>query len=175
MTLATGHRLATGARQAAARGFGGRDGPAAAPAAPEARRDRVARWIAITAVELVIAVHVVLTPMHLRETFYIGALFVIGNALLLAAIVLMAGQLRRRAGWWLGGAVCAGEFVGFVLSRTTGLPMGYHETWASAPEDYLGLFSLACELAFGLAAAATVLGVARRRRDAIEAPAPGTD
>jgi hypothetical protein len=121
-----------------------------------------ARWVAITAVELVIVIHVVLTPMHIRETPYIGALFVVGNVLLFAAVVLMAGRRRESVGWALAGAVCAGEFAGFVLSRTVGLPQGYHETWAAAPEDLLGLASLACEVAFAVAALAYVRAVTRR-------------
>jgi len=129
-------------------------GVAVEPAQRTRRPGVVARWVAITAVEIVIAIHVLLTPMHLRETLYIGVLFIVGNALLLVALLLMTGTRHERAGWSLAAAVCAGEFVGFVLSRTTGLPQGYHETWASAPEDYLGLLSLACEVVFGAAAVA---------------------
>jgi hypothetical protein len=131
-------------------------GIAVSPAQPARRPGVVARWVAITAVEIVIAIHVLLTPMHLRETLYVGVLFIVGNALLLLALLLMTGTRRELAGWSLAAAVCAGEFVGFVLSRTTGLPLGYHETWASAPEDYLGLVSLACDVAFGAAAVAWV-------------------
>jgi hypothetical protein len=105
-----------------------------------------ARWAAIVAIEVVIVIHLVLTPMHLTETFYIGVLFSVGNGLLFAAILLMVAGRWQAYGWLLGALVCAGEFVGFVLSRTVGLPQGYHEAWASAPEDYLGLASLFFEL-----------------------------
>ena len=119
--------------------------PAGAVSPPATAVGRVPRWVAITAVELVIAIHVVLTPMHLMETLYVGVLFVVGNVLLFTAVLLMAGRRAVWLGWLVAAAVCAGEFVAFVLSRTVGLPSGYHETWASSPEDYLGLASLGCE------------------------------
>jgi len=129
----------------------------------EARPGTVGRWAAIVAVEAVIVVHALLTPMHLEETPYIGVLFAVGDALLLVAAVLLAGRRYRGAGWLLAAAVCAGEFVGFILSRTVGLPQGYHEAWAAAPEDYLGLACLPCEL-FVVVLAAIALRPAVRGR-----------
>jgi hypothetical protein len=105
-------------------------------------------WVAGLAIAGVIAIHVELTPMHLVEKPYIGVLFAVGNALLLVALTLLYSRRHQAAGWLLGAAVCAGELVGFVLSRTVGLPLNYHGTWAAQPEDYLGLASLVCELVF---------------------------
>jgi hypothetical protein len=142
--------------------------PTVTPGRPETTaarggRGSRARWIAVAAVAVVIAIHAVITPMHLEEMFYIGVLFSVGNGLLFVAMMLLAGERHQPAGWLLAGAVCAGEFVGFVLSRTVGLPMGYHETWASAPEDYLGLVSLFLELVVVTAAVRALYATARHR------------
>lgn len=107
-----------------------------------------ARWAAGLAIAGVFAIHLELTPMHLAETRYIGVLFAVGNGLLLVALALLFSRRHETAGWLLGAAVCGGELVGFVLSRTVGLPLDYHGTWTAEPEDYLGLASLLCELVF---------------------------
>jgi hypothetical protein len=125
------------------------------------------RWAAVAAIEGVIVIHLVLTPMHLTEEPYVGVLFVVGNALLLVAMALLFSGHHQPAGWLLGVAVCLGELVGFVLSRTVGLPMHYHGTWAAEPEDYLGLASLLCEIVF--------LTVAVARLRAVPAPARWTN
>ncbi len=59
---------------------------------------------------------------------------------------MLAGKnARHRVG---GSAVCAVEFILFVLSRTSGLPGNDHETWAASTEDLLGLASLLVEIVF---------------------------
>lgn len=116
------------------------------------------RWVAITAAFINLGIHLAMAPDHLAEMPYIGVLFVVGSALLGMVMVGLASdrnQLRTMA--WIGGVlVCAVEFIMFVLSRTTGLPLGYHETWASTPEDWLGLASLFVELVFVGCAAASL-------------------
>jgi hypothetical protein len=121
------------------------------------------RWAAVAAIEGIVVIHLVLTPMHLAEMPYVGVLFTVGNALLLVALALLVSRRHQAAGWLLGAAVCAGELVAYVLSRTVGLPMHYHGTWLAEREDYLGLVSLACEVVF-LAVAASRLGAALRGR-----------
>ncbi|MBO0788265.1 MAG: hypothetical protein J2P33_19560 [Actinobacteria bacterium] len=108
------------------------------------------RWIAIAAAFVNLGIHLSMAPDHLAEKLYIGILFVIGSALLGAVMIGLASDRDRlRTAAWAGGAlVCAAEVILFVLSRTTGLPQGYHEAWAAAPEDLLGLASLAVELLF---------------------------
>lgn len=115
-----------------------------------------ARWVAITAAFVNMGIHLAMTPMHLAEETYIGVLFVIGSALLGMVMIGLASDRDRlrTIAWTGGGLVCAVEFCLFVASRTIGLPGGYHETWASGMEDYLGLASLLVEVVFlGCAAA----------------------
>lgn len=135
-------------------------------------RLNTARWTALIALELLIGIHVALTPMHLAEKFYIGVLFTIGNAAFFIAMLLLISRRWRITGWLLGTATCIVEFVGFIASRTIGLPDGYKETWASAPEDLLGLACLAIEVAFvAIALVDLKLAKACRRAPVSGAPA----
>ena len=101
------------------------------------------------------ALHLALVPEYLEEAPYIGVLFIFGGiaAILIAAVIALRDDLRAWAG---GAAIAAGMAVGFVLSRTTGLP-GFHEAeWEAS-----GILSLLLELGFvGLAASA----LGRRRQ-----------
>ena len=95
------------------------------------------------------ALHLVLVPEYLGEAAYIGVLFALGG---IAALVLAARLWRNddSLAWAAAAALAGGMAVGFVLSRTTGLP-GFHETeWEGS-----GLLSLALE--------AGVAGLAARR------------
>jgi len=98
--------------------------------------------IAAAALAAVGLIHIALAPEYLGEAAYIGALFIVGGL----AAVAAAGVLWRRdqpAAWALGTVIAAGMAVGFVLSRTVGLP-GFHESeW-----ELSGLVSLALEAGF---------------------------
>jgi hypothetical protein len=113
----------------------------------------LARWTALTALELNIGIHAALTPMHLDEMFYIGVLFCVGNAVLFLAMALLMSERRRALGWLLATATSAAELAAFVASRTVGLPRGYHETWTAQPEDLLGLVCVATDVIVIVAAA----------------------
>jgi hypothetical protein len=88
------------------------------------------------------AIHLLLAPEYLGEEAYVGVLFLLGAG----AGALVAMRLWRGgdpASWALGVAISAGMAVGFVLSRTVGLP-GFHESeW-----ELSGLVSLALEGGF---------------------------
>jgi hypothetical protein len=91
--------------------------------------------------------HLLLVPSHLAEMPYIGVLFLIGSVVLLAVATGLAVLRRPLGAWLLGAATNIGMIVGFLLSRTVGLP-GYHETdW----EPPYGVLSLITEVAFVLA------------------------
>lgn len=102
-----------------------------------------------------------MAPDHLAEKRYIGVLFLIGVGLLGAVLVGLSSEHDRlRVPAWTGGSlICAVEFILFVLSRTSGLPGGYHEAWVGAPEDLLGLVSLLTELMLITTAAASLSSI----------------
>lgn len=88
------------------------------------------------------ALHLVLAPEYLSEQAYIGVLFVVGAiaALGLASRLWRAHDVRA---WGAGALVAAGMAVGFVLSRSVGLP-GFHESeW-----ELSGLLSVLLEAGF---------------------------
>jgi Na+/proline symporter len=103
------------------------------------------RWIAVAMAGVEVVIHAVLVPSHLKETPYIGVLFIAATAILTVVLVSLLRPRTRVAGWVVGALTCAGMFVGFIVSRTIGLP-DYNETWTS--DRGLGLISLPPELIF---------------------------
>ena len=88
------------------------------------------------------ALHLVLAPEYLEEKAYIGALFILGG---LASLAVAARLWTRhdRLAWALGALMAAGMAVGFILSRSIGLP-GFHESdW-----ELSGIVSVLLELGF---------------------------
>lgn len=130
-----------------------------------ARLVSATRWTAVTAVFVNLGIHLSMAPDHLAEKLYVGILFLIGSVLLGAVMIGLASDRDRlRTAAWAGGAlVCAAEVVLFVISRTIGLPQGYHEAWTATPEDLLGLASLAVELLFIGCAALSLTTVTSHR------------
>src|SRR3954453_16191471 len=112
--------------------------PAGATALPRHTYDPalVARWVAAGAATLAAAVHLYITPEHLREWWLYGGFFV---AVTVAHVVL-AGLLLRGPGvgvvllgiWSTGGLIAI-----YVVSRTAGLPItppgGGHGIHSHAP------------------------------------------
>lgn len=92
--------------------------------------------------------HLILAPEYMGEQAYVGALFVLGGITAIAIAIRLWVAEDARA-WALGALVAAGMAVGFVLSRTVGLP-GFHESeW-----ELSGIISLLLEGGFlGLFAA----------------------
>lgn len=86
------------------------------------------------------------------ETPYLGAGYA---ALVVAAVtaVFMIATGRRR-GWLLGAAACAATIVGFVLTRTTGLPAATGDigNWS----EPAGIYALIAETAVVATAAFTL-------------------
>ena len=102
------------------------------------------------------AIHLVLAPEYLGEQAYIGVGFILGGiAALLVATRLWRERGRDQAAWTLGALLSAGMAVGFVLSRTVGLP-GFHESeW-----ELSGIVSVLLEIGF-VGCAATALRTPR--------------
>ena len=85
------------------------------------------------------ALHLALAPEYLEEEPYVGVLFILGGiAAVAVAVRLWKG--RDPLAWLLAALLAAGMAVGFVLSRTVGLP-GFHE----AEWELSGLVSLVLE------------------------------
>ena len=107
------------------------------------------RTVAVFALAGEIAVHAVLTPDHLREVPYIGMLFLVTSIVLTAVAVGIVVAPRSDLVWYSGAAVCGGAVLGFVASRTLGLP-DFHEAWTS--DSGLGLVVLPIGVLFVLCA-----------------------
>jgi hypothetical protein len=105
---------------------------------------------AVAALALTGILHLVLAPEYLSEEAYIGALFIAGglSSLVVAALIWTRDDATS---WTLGALVAGGMAIGFILSRTIGLP-GFHESeW-----ELSGIISLLLEAGV-VAAAATAL------------------
>ena len=104
------------------------------------------RRLSAAALATVGLIHVVLSPEYFSKQAYIGALFVAGGAFLVALAVRL-WRTDDVPAWLLGALTMAGMGIGFVLSRTTGLP-GFHESeW-----EVSGLVTLVLEAGFVIAA-----------------------
>jgi len=104
------------------------------------------RKISAAALAAVGVIHLVLSPEYLSEEAYIGVLFIAGGAVLCALAVAL-WRADNVPSWLLGALTMAGMGIGFVLSRTTGLP-GFHESeW-----ELSGIVALVLEAGFCLVA-----------------------
>jgi hypothetical protein len=90
--------------------------------------------------------HLALVPSYLRDVPYLGVLFLLAG---LTAVGLAVELWRTgdRTVWAGGGVLCTGLVVGFVLSRTVGLPAFSKDSWEPS-----GVFSLMMEGGFLLTA-----------------------
>ncbi|MBG7701558.1 hypothetical protein HCJ76_26585 [Streptomyces sp. MC1] len=112
-----------------------------------------------------VVLHGLLVPDHLEEKFYVGLLFALGSAVMLIVAAALVTSRRPMAAWFTGALVSLGMIVGFLLSRTVGLPDGYHEPGWEPP---YGPLSLIVE---GLFVLAFLTWIGRSQTTAV-APAP---
>jgi hypothetical protein len=108
----------------------------------EALDDVVARVVAIAGLGGVALVHVLLLPDAFRAVDYLGLLFIVAIVLALCLIAALTRMSDERV-WAATGALPALVLIGFVLSRTSGLP-GFTEEIGNWSEP-LGLLSLVFE------------------------------
>jgi hypothetical protein len=95
-------------------------------------------------------IHLALVPEYLGEQGYLGALFLLG-AVAAGILTVRLWRADDLAAWGLGALLCAGMAIGFVLSRTVGLP-GFHEgEW-----ELSGILTLVLEGGFIYIAATAV-------------------
>ena len=105
------------------------------------------------------AIHFIDAPGSFGDATYKGLLFVAnGIAAIVAAFGIYRGE--RLWGWGLGLLVAGGALVGYVISRTVGLPGLAPDVWL----EPLGILSLIVEIAY-------VALFVRSRRDTPLAPA----
>jgi hypothetical protein len=106
---------------------------------------QILRWAGATLIFLIGGAHVLIAGEHFLAATYLGILFLANFAgAIVAAFALYWSP--NRWGWLLGDAVAGGAFVGFIASRTIGLP-GFEEEigrWFSIA----GLLCLMTEGAF---------------------------
>ncbi|GGV10187.1 hypothetical protein GCM10010260_56040 [Streptomyces filipinensis] len=112
-----------------------------------------------------VVLHGLLVPDHLEVKFYIGLLFALGSAVMLVVAAALVTLRRPAAAWLAGSVVSLGMIIGFLSSRTVGLPGGYYEPGWESP---YGPLSLLVEGLFVL----TSLAWLGARRTAAVAPAP---
>ena len=107
------------------------------------KRDFSPEKLAGAAISLIVVVgliHLIDAPGDLQEAPYQGLLFLANFFGALAAAIGI--QRGHRWGWLLGVLVAGGAFVGYVISRTVGLPgLPVEEEWL----EPLGLLSLVVE------------------------------
>jgi len=97
------------------------------------------QWISVALILGIGLIHLSMVPGEYDEAQYMGILFAIN---FLAAIMAAIGILRQEAwGWVLGVVIAAGSLIGYILSRTVGLPGMEIEAWLQP----LGLLSFVAE------------------------------
>lgn len=118
------------------------------------------RWTAILSLVVAGAIHIPVTPEHLREAPYIGALFIALTVVCLALALTML--LSDTAGvWGTAGGVTALAFAAYAVSRTVGLPQIGDDVgnWL----EPLGIAAVCAEGVTFLAAATVLAHHATRR------------
>jgi hypothetical protein len=108
----------------------------------------VVRAIGVLGMAAIAGTHLIDLPGKMEEVKYLGVgyvLLIIGLAYAAVAIIR-----DRRAGWLIGGGLAFATLIGFILSRTTGLPAATDDVgnWSEG----LGLIAMLAEAALvGLA------------------------
>ena len=113
-------------------------------------------WAGIALIGLTGLIHLIEAPEYLEEVPYLGVSFLLN---VLGAALAAYGIYRDRSwGWALGIAMAGGAFVGYIVSRTVGLP-GLTD---AAFFETLGILSLLAEGLFTVLAAYVLSGDSRQ-------------
>jgi hypothetical protein len=124
---------------------------------PGSRALPVLELAGIAGLGAIIAIHTSELSGKIDETTYLG----LGYVLLIAASIVSIVMLAQRdvRGWALGGATALATLVGFVLTRTTGLPgaTGDVGNWG----ETIAVWSLIAE---GLVVVLAAVGLSRERQ-----------
>ncbi len=118
------------------------------------------RWPAAVCLVAIAAVHLEISPAHLREAPYAGVLFILLAAAALASAFVLLITNHPLA--WAGAAtLCLGALGAYLVARSIGLPSLGDDIgdWLNP----LGIVAVLCETAV-VVLAAPVLGAARAYR-----------
>jgi hypothetical protein len=124
---------------------------------------KAVRGWALLLAAYVAAVHLALAEDRYKEdAHYVGALFVIGAMGLVIGAAIAAGGRKFGSpvvvgSWLLGVVVAVGMFLGFVLSRTVGLPSYHRHDW-----PVIQVIALVAEAAYVALAARALPRLVRR-------------
>ncbi len=100
-------------------------------------------WIGIILILISGLIHLYNASGEFQDAPYMGILFFgFFVASLVSAIGIYRGELLW--GWALGGFLCIGAIVGYLVSRTLGMPISGVEDWGPP----LAYFSILIELFF---------------------------
>lgn len=92
-------------------------------------KSRILQWIAIILMIAIGTLHFITAPGEYVEARYMGVLFLLN---FLGALVAAVGIIRKNFwwGWALGVFIAAGSIIGYIQSRTIGMPGMGVEAWA---------------------------------------------
>lgn len=105
------------------------------------------RSSAVVSLAATAGIHIALVPDHLREAPYAGAVFIAVSAVSLLVAILLVARGDRLA-WVAGGTLALAAVLGYVASRSVGLPSLGDDVgdWLNP----LGVAALLCELTVAL-------------------------
>lgn len=106
-------------------------------------KNKILQWTAVILIVLTGYLHFITAGEEYSEAVYMGWLFI---ANFVGALVSAVGIMRRKilSGWILGVIITAGSILGYIQSRTFGMPGMEVEEWI----DSIGLSAIAVEMIF---------------------------
>lgn len=107
------------------------------------KNEKLVRNIGLLVILITGLIHLYDAPGEYRDAQYMGIFFII---FFLGSIISAIGIYRDQFswGWMLGGLLVLGAIVGYLLSRTVGLPISGREDWGPP----LAYFSIILEVLF---------------------------
>lgn len=97
------------------------------------------KWAGIILIALTGLIHLVEAPEYFEFATYLGLSFLVNAAG--AALAAIAIYRNARWGWLLGAVIAGGAFLGYIISRSVGLPGLPARAWLEPS----GLISLLVE------------------------------
>lgn len=107
------------------------------------KKTKLYKWIGIIVILVAGLIHLYDAPGEFQDAPYMGILFF---AFFLGSIVSAVGIYRGELlwGWALGGLLSIGAIIGYLVSRTVGIPVSGVENWG----PLLAYFSIFLEVIY---------------------------